>query len=102
MTGFYCPACWKDFNKDFIRCPFCRLEIPEFRDSKGHVEKLFLALHCPEPTTPVRVAWVPVKTPTPPGSRGPPRSFQNDRRHLHRRSRVCIWSHIDKRAEPVF
>jgi predicted amidophosphoribosyltransferase len=65
MVRFYCPGCWKDFGKDYARCPFCGLNIHEFWDSKDHVEKLILALNHPEPSTPIRAAWLLGKTKDP-------------------------------------
>jgi HEAT repeat protein len=65
MTRFYCPGCWKDFEKDFIRCPFCGLNIHVFWSSRDHVEKLILALRHPEPSTPIRAAWLLGKTKDP-------------------------------------
>lgn len=43
MTRFYCPGCWKDFERDFSPCPSCGLDIREFWSSKDHVEKLIHA-----------------------------------------------------------
>ena len=58
MMRFYCPGCWKDFDKDYSVCPFCGLDIHKFWDSKDYVEKLIVSLHHPEPSTPVRAAWL--------------------------------------------
>jgi len=55
---WYCPGCWRDFGEDLARCPHCGLDIHGFWNSKDYVEKLILALHHPEPTTPVRAAEV--------------------------------------------
>jgi len=65
MTRFFCPGCWKDFEQDSDRCHFRGLNIREFRDSKDHVEKLILALHHPEASTPIRAAWLLGKTGNP-------------------------------------
>lgn len=62
MPRFFCPACWHDFAEDLVHCPNCGTEILTFWDSKDRVEKLVLALHHPEPTTPVRAAWLLGKT----------------------------------------
>ena len=58
MATFYCPGCWHDFAEDLVRCPNCGLAIDEFWNSKDYLEKLILALRHPEPTTPVRAAWL--------------------------------------------
>ena len=58
MVTFFCPGCWHDFNEDLVRCPNCGLVIHEFYNSKDYLEKLILALRHPEPTTPIRAAWL--------------------------------------------
>jgi HEAT repeat protein len=58
MITFYCPGCWHDFDEDLVRCPDCGLVIHEFWNSKDYFEKLILALRHPEPTTPIRAAWL--------------------------------------------
>ena len=58
MVTFYCPGCWHDFDEGLVRCPDCGLVIHEFWNSKDYFEKLILALHHPEPTTPIRAAWL--------------------------------------------
>jgi HEAT repeat protein len=58
MVTFYCPGCWHDFDEDLVRCPDCGLVIHEFWDSKDYFEKLIVALRHPEPTTPIRAAWL--------------------------------------------
>ena len=58
MATFYCPGCWHDFAEDLVRCPNCGLAIDEFWNSKDYLEKLILALHHPEPATPIRAAWL--------------------------------------------
>ena len=58
MVRFYCPGCWKDFGENLNPCPHCGLDIREFWNSKDWIEKLILALHHPEPSTPVRAAWL--------------------------------------------
>ncbi len=65
MTRYYCPGCWTDFEKDAARCPVCGLVIPIFRDSKDYAEKLIVALHHPEHSTPVRSAGLPGTTKAP-------------------------------------
>jgi HEAT repeat protein len=58
MVTFYCPGCWHDFDEDLVRCPDCGLVIHEFWESKDYFEKLIVALRHPEPTTPIRAAWL--------------------------------------------
>ena len=58
MARFYCPGCWKDFAEDVAQCPRCGLDIPGFWNAKDLVEKLIRALHHPEPSTPIRAAWM--------------------------------------------
>jgi HEAT repeat protein len=55
---WYCPGCWRDFGEDLARCPHCGLDIHAFCDSKDFVDKLIVALNHPEPTTPVRAAYI--------------------------------------------
>ena len=55
---FYCPRCWRDFNRDVPHCPHCGLDIREFWKSRDYVEKLILALEHPEKETPIRAAWL--------------------------------------------
>jgi HEAT repeat protein len=55
---FYCPRCWRDFDRDVPQCPHCGLDIREFWKSKDYVEKLIIALEHPEKETPIRAAWL--------------------------------------------
>lgn len=55
---FYCPRCWRDFDKDVPQCPHCGLDIREFWKSRDYVEKLIIALEHPEKETPIRAAWL--------------------------------------------
>ncbi len=55
---FYCPGCWSEFEEDLQVCPHCGLDIYQFWKSKDWVEKLVNALHHPEPSTPLRAAWL--------------------------------------------
>jgi hypothetical protein len=55
---FFCPRCWRDFDKDLRICPQCGLRIREFWESKDYVEKLIIALEHPEKETPIRAAWL--------------------------------------------
>ncbi len=65
MVRFFCPGCWKDFARDHHHCPACGLDIHGFWESLDRVEKLALALHHPEPSTPIRAAWLLGKTKDP-------------------------------------
>ncbi len=58
MVRFYCPRCWRDFGEDLRQCPFCGLDIHALLRSKDMVERLIIALDHPEPSTPVRAAWL--------------------------------------------
>jgi HEAT repeat protein len=58
MTRYFCPACWRDFAEDLARCPHCGLDIRAAWNSKDYVDKLIAALQHPEPTTPVRAAYI--------------------------------------------
>jgi HEAT repeat protein len=58
MVRYYCPGCWKDFDENYPKCPFCGIDIRKFWDSKDHLEKLIFALNHPEPSTPIRAAWL--------------------------------------------
>ncbi len=55
---FYCPACWREVPEDVRACPHCKANLE--RPTLGHdyAEKLIGALDHPEPTTPVRAAWI--------------------------------------------
>lgn len=55
---FYCPKCFSDFSEDKNICPSCGLDIHAFYDPKDYIDKLILALKHPEPSTPVRAAWL--------------------------------------------
>jgi hypothetical protein len=58
MVRFYCPICWNDFEQDLAHCPLCGADIAEFWNTKDYMEKLIVALEHPEPTTPIRAAWL--------------------------------------------
>ena len=55
---YYCPKCFSDFSEDEHICPVCGLDIHAFYDPKDYIDKLILALKHPEPSTPVRAAWL--------------------------------------------
>ena len=58
MVQFFCSGCWHDFPEDVSPCPHCGLDIRAAWDSKDYVEKLIVALQHPEPSTPIRAAWL--------------------------------------------
>lgn len=55
---YFCPSCLNELDMDYKRCPFCDCDIPCFSEGKDFVDKLIVALHHPEPSTPVRAAWI--------------------------------------------
>jgi predicted amidophosphoribosyltransferase len=55
---FFCPGCWKDFAFAIEACPQCGINVSNFWDRKDLVEKLIHSLQHPEPSTPVRAAWL--------------------------------------------
>jgi hypothetical protein len=55
---YYCPGCWKDTLADMEVCSSCGVNIHFFWDSKDMVEKLIHSLRHPEPSTPIRAAWL--------------------------------------------
>jgi RNA polymerase subunit RPABC4/transcription elongation factor Spt4 len=55
---FFCPRCWRDFERDVLICPYCGLDIQEFWRSRDYVGKLIIALNHPEKETPIRAAWL--------------------------------------------
>jgi len=58
MPRYYCPKCFSDFAEDVNICPKCGLDIDEFYDTRDFIDKLIVALNHPEPSTPVRAAWL--------------------------------------------
>jgi HEAT repeat protein len=58
MITFFCPNCWKEVNEADKVCPHCGVDIPGVLDQRDYVAKLIAALSHPEPTTPVRAAWI--------------------------------------------
>jgi HEAT repeat protein len=39
-------------------CPYCKVDVERLTLEQDYVQKLIAALDHPEPTTPVRVAWI--------------------------------------------
>ncbi len=58
MTTFYCPSCWGEVTMKDESCPHCRVQIATMLDQRDYVAKLIAALSHPEPTTPIRAAWI--------------------------------------------
>jgi HEAT repeat protein len=55
---FFCLSCWTDFGREFAICPQCGLDAAAFYRDKDFTDKLILALEHPEPSTPIRAAWL--------------------------------------------
>jgi HEAT repeat protein len=58
MTTFYCIQCWSEVPETAAVCPHCGDDIASRLARADYADKLIAALHHPEPTTPVRAAWV--------------------------------------------
>jgi len=54
----YCPACWSEVPERIQVCPHCGVDVDRLTLERDYVQKLIAALDHPEPTTPVRVAWI--------------------------------------------
>jgi HEAT repeat protein len=92
---YYCPGCWKDTPMDLEVCSSCGMNIHLFWDSKDIIEKLIHSLHHPEPSTPIRAAWLL-------GEMGDPRAveplinlIQDTQDHYLIRSAVQALQHIN-------
>jgi len=57
-TVNYCTHCWTEVPEQATVCPRCGDDIAARQASADFVEKLIAALHHPEPTTPIRAAWI--------------------------------------------
>ena len=55
---FYCPACWREVPELIHVCPYCKVDVERLTLEQDYAQKLIAALEHPEPTTPVRVAWI--------------------------------------------
>jgi len=55
---FYCPACWREVPELIHVCPYCKVDVKRLTLEQDYAQKLIAALDHPEPTTPVRVAWI--------------------------------------------
>jgi HEAT repeat protein len=58
MTTFYCPLCWREVSPSTTHCPGCQADIEAVLTQWDYVEKLIAALRHPEPTAPIRAAWI--------------------------------------------
>lgn len=58
MITYFCPSCWNEVQECDTVCPGCGVEISALVESRSYVASLIAALSHPEPTTPVRAAWV--------------------------------------------
>lgn len=54
----YCPACWSEIPEHVQICPHCGIDVDRLALEQDYVQKLIAALDHPEPTTPVRAAWI--------------------------------------------
>jgi HEAT repeat protein len=55
---FFCTRCWGEIPEAAVRCPHCGDDIAARQSGSDFVDKLLAALHHPEPTTPIRAAWI--------------------------------------------
>jgi HEAT repeat protein len=55
---FYCTNCWAEVAESATICPKCGDDIVARQARSDYVEKLIAALRHPEPTTPIRAAWI--------------------------------------------
>ena len=58
VITFFCPNCWMEVEESDKICPRCGTNIEKWRARHDYSERLIAALRHPEPSTPVRVAWV--------------------------------------------
>lgn len=55
---FYCTHCWREVPQAATVCPHCSDDIAARQARADYADKLIAALHHPEPTTPIRAAWI--------------------------------------------
>lgn len=55
---FYCTHCWREVAQAATVCPHCGDDIAARQTRTDYADKLIAALHHPEPTTPIRAAWI--------------------------------------------
>jgi hypothetical protein len=58
MVTFFCPNCWGEVKETDTVCPHCGVDIAKLLDERDYIAKLIAALSHPEPSTPVRAAWL--------------------------------------------
>jgi len=58
MTTFFCPSCWAEVPEEEDLCRVCGCRISAYLEGKSYSERLIKALEHPEPTTPVRAAYI--------------------------------------------
>lgn len=58
MTKYFCTQCWLEVAETATVCPHCGDDMAARRTGTDYVDKLITALRCPEPTTPIRAAWI--------------------------------------------
>ncbi len=58
MITFFCPNCWKEVKETDTVCPHCLANIAELLQQRDYVAKLIAALSHPEPSVPIRAAWI--------------------------------------------
>lgn len=54
---FFCSNCWHEIDEHTSVCPHCGVEQQSLAH-EDYIEKLIRALHHPEPSTPVRAAFL--------------------------------------------
>lgn len=58
MTAFFCTRCWSGVPETATICPHCGDNIAARQARTDYADKLIAALRHPEPTTPIRAAWI--------------------------------------------
>ncbi len=56
---FYCANCWTVVVGSATKCPQCGSDIEAKQACSDYADKLIAAPGHPEPTTPIRAAWIP-------------------------------------------
>jgi hypothetical protein len=57
-TVAYCTNCWREVQQTATVCAHCGDDIAGRQARSDYTDKLIAALHHPEPTTPIRAAWI--------------------------------------------
>lgn len=55
---FFCTQCWREVPPTATICPQCGDDIARRQSAADYTDKLIAALGHPEPTTPLRAAWI--------------------------------------------